>query len=45
MWTCNVSPDSIYGIGCRCDFVTVGMLELAPAFKDWRMRVIRIQVF
>lgn len=45
VWTFNVSPDSIYGVGCRCDFVTVGMLKMAPAFKDWRMSVIRIQVF
>jgi hypothetical protein len=45
VWTFNVSPDSIYGVGCRCDFVTVGMLTLAPAFKDWRMSVLRISVF
>lgn len=45
VWTFNVAPDSIYGIGCQCDFVTVGMLKLAPAFKDWRMNVLRIQVF
>ncbi len=45
VWTFNVAPDSIYGVGCRCDFVTVGMLKLAPAFKDWRMSVLRISVF
>jgi hypothetical protein len=45
VWTFNVSPDSMYGVGCRCDFVTVGMLQLAAAFKDWRMSVIRVQVF
>jgi hypothetical protein len=45
VWTFNVAPDSIYGVGCRCDFVTVGMLSLAPAFKDWRMKVLRIPVF
>ena len=45
VWTFNVAPDSVYGVGCRCDFVTVGMLKLAPAFKDWRMSVLRIQVF
>jgi hypothetical protein len=45
VWTFNVSPDSIYGVGSRYDFATVGMLKLAPAFKDWRMSVLRIQVF
>jgi hypothetical protein len=45
VWTFNVSPDSVYGVGCRCDFVTVGMLKLAPAFNDWRMSVLRIRVF
>lgn len=45
VWTFNVSPDSMYGVGCRCDFVTVGMLTLAPAFKDWRIKVVRIPVF
>ena len=45
VWTFNVSPDSVYGVGCRCDFVTVGMLKLAPAFNDWRMSVIKIRVF
>src|SRR5262245_23242442 len=45
VWTFNVAPDSMYGVGCKCDFVTVGMLTLAPAFKDWRIKVIRIPVF
>jgi hypothetical protein len=45
VWTFNVAPDSAYGVGCRCDFVTMGMLKLAPAFKDWRMSVVRINVF
>jgi hypothetical protein len=45
VWTFNVSPDSVYGVGCRYDFVTVGMLKLAPAFKDWRMSVVRMPVF
>jgi hypothetical protein len=45
VWTFNVAPDSSYGLGCHFDFVTVGMLKLAPAFKDWRMSVLRIQVF
>lgn len=45
VWTFNVSPDSVYGVGARFDFVTIGMLKLAPAFKDWRIRVVRINVF
>ncbi len=45
VWTFNVSPDSLYGVKCSCDFVTMGMLKLAPAFKDWRMNVVRIRVF
>ena len=45
VWTFNVAPDSGYGVACRCDFATVGMLTLAPEFKDWRMSVLRITVF
>ena len=45
VWTFNVAPDSAYGVACRCDFVTMGLLKLAPAFKDWRMSVVRINVF
>jgi hypothetical protein len=45
VWTLNVTPDSMYGVGCRYDFATLGVLKLAPAFKDWRMTVIRIPVF
>jgi hypothetical protein len=41
----TVAPDSAYGVACRCDFVTVGMISPAPAFKDWRLSVIRIPVF
>jgi hypothetical protein len=45
VWTFNVSPDSMYGVGARFDFVTIGMLTMGPAFKDWRIRVLRINVF
>lgn len=45
VWTFNVAPDSIYGFGARFDFVTVGMLTIAPALKDWRIKVVRINVF
>jgi hypothetical protein len=45
VWTFNVTPDSGYGIGCGFDFATVGLITLAPAFKDWRVKVIRVSVF
>lgn len=45
VWTFNVAPDSGYGVGCRFDFVTVGILKMASAFKDWRISVLRIPVF
>ena len=45
VWTFNVTPDSVYGDFCRYDFATVGILTLAPAFRDWRINVIRIPVF
>jgi hypothetical protein len=45
VWIFNLSPDGMYGIGCRFDFVAVAMFTLAPEFKDWRMNVLRIQEF
>jgi hypothetical protein len=45
VWTFNVTPDSGYGVACGFDFATVGQITLAPAFKDWRLKVIRIPVF
>lgn len=45
VWTFNVTPDSGYGTACGFDFATVGLLTPAPAFKDWRMTVVRIEVF
>jgi hypothetical protein len=45
VWTFNVTPDSGYGIGCGFDFATVGLITLAPAFNDWRVKVIRVSVF
>lgn len=45
VWTFNVSPDSVYGVGCGFDFVTVGMLTLAPEFSKWRMKVVKLKVF
>lgn len=37
VWTLNVSPDSVYGVGCRFDFATFGVLRLAPTFSEWRL--------
>jgi hypothetical protein len=45
VWTFNVAPDSGYGVGCGFGFATVGLITLAPAFKDWRIKVIRVSVF
>lgn len=45
VWTFNVSPDSSYGRGCGFDFVTFGIVTFASEFKDWRMRVVKINVF
>lgn len=39
VWTFNVSPDSVYGSGCKFDFVTFGLLRLAEKFSDWRIEV------
>ena len=45
VWTFNVAPDSVYGTGCGFDFATVGILKMAPEFKNWRLTVLRISVF
>lgn len=45
VWTLNVSPDSVYGVGCGYDFVSVGVLKLGPEFDDWRMEFIKVDVF
>lgn len=45
VWTFNVTPDSVYGVGCGYDFATIGMLRMATAFADWRLKVLRINVF
>ncbi|HAV64366.1 MAG TPA: hypothetical protein DCY13_18610 [Verrucomicrobiales bacterium] len=39
VWTFNVSPDSVYGLGCGFGFVTFGVLHLADRFEDWRIEV------
>ncbi|HTG43534.1 MAG TPA: metallophosphoesterase [Verrucomicrobiae bacterium] len=44
VWTFNVSPDSVYGEGCNYAFDTFGLLKVAPAFSDWRLRVVNISI-
>lgn len=44
VWTLNVSPDSVYGIGCNYDFDSFGILKLARNFPDWRLQVVNLPV-
>jgi hypothetical protein len=44
VWTFNVSPDSVYGEGCRYDFDTFGLLKVAPRFEDWRLKRVNITI-
>jgi len=44
VWTFNVSPDSVYGLGCGFGFATFGVLSLEPRFEDWRIRVETVDV-
>ncbi len=39
VWTFNVSPDSVYGMGCGFTFATAGELVTAEQWSDWRLRV------
>jgi hypothetical protein len=44
VWTLNVSPDSVYGMGCGFDFTAAAVLTLAPEFKDWRISTLTVDV-
>jgi hypothetical protein len=44
VWTFNVAPDSVYGAGCGFTFDTFGLLKTAPAFQDWRLEVVNVDV-
>ena len=44
VWTLNVSPDSVYGLGCRFGFATCARLKLEPRLEDWRMEPITVTV-
>lgn len=44
VWTLNVSPDSVYGMGCGFNFATFGVLTLGNRFEDWRIQVENVDV-
>lgn len=44
VWTFNVSPDSVYGMGCKFNFLTYGQLSIQPEFRDWEIEVSNIVV-
>jgi hypothetical protein len=44
VWTLNVAPDSVYGLGCGFDFAAAAILSLAPEFKDWRISTLKVTV-
>lgn len=44
VYTFNVSPDSVYGIGCYYNFATHGILTMAPAFDDWKIEVVPLPI-
>jgi hypothetical protein len=44
VWTFNVAPDSVYGAGNDYTFDTIGVLETAVVFDDWRLQVVNIPV-
>ncbi len=44
VWTLNVAPDSVYGLGCSFDFATFGVLSLGVRYEDWRITVETVDV-
>jgi hypothetical protein len=44
VWTLNVAPDSVYGMGCGFNFAAAAILTLAPEFEDWRISTLTIEV-
>ena len=44
VWTLNVSPDSVYGLGCGFDFAAAAVLSLAPDFQNWRISTLTVDV-
>lgn len=44
VWTFNVGPDSVYGLGCGFSFATYGVLTFGERFEDWRMAVETVDI-
>lgn len=44
VWTLNVVPDSVYGVGCGFNFAAFGVLRLGAEFSAWRIAVETVDV-
>jgi hypothetical protein len=44
VWTLNVAPDSVYGVGNSYAFDTIGILHTGKSFGDWRLEVVNVPV-
>lgn len=44
VWTLNVAPDSVYGLGCRFGFATCARLKMESRQEDWRLEPITVTV-
>ena len=44
VWTFNVAPDSVYGVGNSYAFDTIGILHTEKSFRDWRLEVVNVPV-
>ena len=44
VWTFNVAPDSVYGVGNSYAFDTIGILHTGKSFRDWRLEVVNVPV-
>lgn len=44
VWTMNVTPDSMYGLGCGFGFATFAVLTVESRFEDWRLTVEPVDV-
>jgi len=44
VWTLNVAPDSVYGVGNSYAFDTIGILHTGKSFPDWRLEVVNVPV-
>jgi hypothetical protein len=44
VWTFNVAPDSVYGVGNSYAFDTIGILHTAQLFADWRLEIVNVPV-